>query len=169
MHRLRTAAGGLLALGVLVAVAMTAMAAAKSPTLSAATAKLQGPSGKRTERIAVTGGGQAVYWLSGETSHHLLCTSTACLTAWPPVTAAHPSGTGLSGKLGTLRRKGFDQVTVNGHPVYRFIEDAGQRDVAKGDGVVAFGGTWHVFKEGAAKDPSSSTGSGMSSGSSPGY
>jgi hypothetical protein len=39
-------------------------------------------------------------------------------------------------------------VTLNGHPVYTFLQDGGRRGVATGDGVVAFGGTWHVFKEG---------------------
>jgi predicted lipoprotein with Yx(FWY)xxD motif len=132
-------------------VAMTAFAAAKSATLTVAAVHLTGPSGKRTESIAVTGRGVAVYELGGESSHHLLCTSAACLKFWPPLKVAagtKPSASGFAGRLGTLRRAGFTQVTLNGHPVYTFLQDGGKRGVATGDGVVAFGGTWRVFKEG---------------------
>ena len=31
---------------------------------------------------------------------------------------------GVTGKLGTIKRKGFSQVTLNGQPVYTFVEDA---------------------------------------------
>jgi predicted lipoprotein with Yx(FWY)xxD motif len=132
-------------------VAMTAFAAAKSPTLTVAAVHMSGPSGKRTQSAAVNSRGVAVYWLGGESTHHLLCTSAACFKFWPPVKVApgtKPTASGFTGRLGTLRRAGFTQVTLNGHPVYTFLQDGGKRRVATGDGVVAFGGTWHVFKEG---------------------
>jgi predicted lipoprotein with Yx(FWY)xxD motif len=154
--------GGLvLAVSAVAALAMTAFAVAKSDTLGVASAKLSGPSGHRTESIAVNSRGVAVYDLVPETTHHLLCTSSACLSAWPPVKVAAGAkltkAAGISGKLGTLKRKGFTQVTLNGHPLYTFIEDAGKKGVAAGDGLKAFGGTWHVFKEDPPK--SSSAGS----------
>ncbi len=159
------------AVAAVAALAMTAFAAAKSMTLSVASAKLSGPSGSRTEPIAVNSKGVAVYELLPETTHHLLCTSSMCLQAWPPVKVAAGAkltkGAGLSGKLGTLKRKGFTQVTLNGHPLYNFVEDAGKKDVAAGDGIKAFGGTWHVFKEGAAMGSSTSPAGG--SPTPPGY
>jgi predicted lipoprotein with Yx(FWY)xxD motif len=143
------------------ALAMTAFAVAKSTTLGAATAKLSGPSGTRSEPIAVNSHGVAVYELLPETTHHLLCTSSACLGAWPPLKVASGAkltkGAGVSGKLGTLHRKGFTQVTLNGHPLYTFVEDGGKKGVAAGDGLKAFGGTWHVFKEGKTQSTNSAT------------
>jgi predicted lipoprotein with Yx(FWY)xxD motif len=138
----------------LVVLSMTAFATAKSATLSATTVHLNGPSGQRTEPIAVNSKGLSVYWLSPETTHHLLCTSSTCLSFWPPVkvsSGAKLKAAGVKGKLGTLHRHGFTQLTLNGHPVYTFAEDKGKRGVAVGDGVKAFGGTWHVFKEGSVK------------------
>lgn len=157
-----------LAIAAVAALAMTAFAAAKSMTLGVASAKLSGPSGSRTEPIAVNSKGVAVYELVPETIHHLLCTSS-CLQAWFPVKAA--AGTkltkaaGVSGKLGTFKRKGVTQLTLNGHPLYTFIEDGGKKGVAAGDGIKSFGGTWHVFKEGQ----STSSSSAGSSPTPPGY
>jgi predicted lipoprotein with Yx(FWY)xxD motif len=134
------------------ALAITAFAVAKSTTLGVAMAKLTGPSGMRSEPVAVNSRGVALYDLVPETTHHLLCTSSACLSAWPPLKVASGAkltkAAGISGKLGKLRRKGFTQVTLNGHPLYTFVEDGGKKGGAAGDGLVAFGGTWHVFKEG---------------------
>jgi hypothetical protein len=36
-------------------------------------------------------------------------------------------------------------VTVNGAPVYTFVPDANPGD-AKGEGIMSFGGTWHVVQ-----------------------
>jgi len=157
-----TAGGLVLALVAVAALAMTAFAVARSDSLGVASAKLTGPSGDRTESIAVNSRGVAVYELSPETTHHLLCTSSACLAAWPPVKVAAGSkltkAAGISGRLGTLRRGGFDQLTLNGHPLYTFIEDGGRRGVASGDGIKNFGGTWHVFKEDPPKSSSAAGG-----------
>ena len=142
----RTVGAGVLVAAAVV-VAMAAVAVANSATLSTARVHLTGPSGSRTETIVVNGRGVSVYWLSGESTRHLLCTSAACLKFWPPVKAAgRLTASGFKGRLGTLHRKGFAQVTLNGHPVYTFVQDGSKRGVASGDGVVAFGGTWHVFK-----------------------
>ncbi len=104
----------------------------------------------KTEAIAVNSKGLAVYLLAGETVHHALCVkSNKCLTAWPPVTVPNakskPSAApGIKGKLGIWHRNGFFQVTLAGHPLYTFIGDTKKND-ATGEGIVHFGGTWHVI------------------------
>jgi predicted lipoprotein with Yx(FWY)xxD motif len=125
--------------------AVTAMAAAQSTTVGAGTAKVNG----HREPVAVNGRGVTVYELAPESAHHLVCTSAACLTVWPPVKASGrvTKAPGVAGKLGTVRRRGFTQVTLNGHPLYTFSEDNGHRGEAEGDGINNFGGVWHVFKE----------------------
>jgi predicted lipoprotein with Yx(FWY)xxD motif len=126
--------------------AVTAFAIAKSATVGVGSAKVKG----HMESVAVNGKGVTVYELSPETTKHLLCTSSTCLGAWPPVKAAGTvtKGAGVSGKLGTFKRRGFTQVTLNGHPLYTFSEDAGKKGMANGEGLHGFGGVWHVFKEG---------------------
>jgi predicted lipoprotein with Yx(FWY)xxD motif len=111
------------------------------------------------ESILANSKGQTLYELGGETSHHLLCTSTACFHFWPPYKVsknAKLTSAGVKGKLSKIHRSGFYQVTLNGIPLYRFSLDmhAGQ---ATGQGVKSFGGTWHVVKTGAAKSSSTTT------------
>jgi predicted lipoprotein with Yx(FWY)xxD motif len=134
---------------VLVAVAgllvMAALAVAKAATIGVGRAEVKG----HKESVAVNARGVTIYELAPESAHHLVCTSSGCLSVWPPVKA---SGTlvkaaGVTGKLGTVKRNGFRQVTLNGHPVYTFSEDGGRRGKAEGEGINNFGGVWHVFKE----------------------
>jgi predicted lipoprotein with Yx(FWY)xxD motif len=111
------------------------------------------------ESILANGKGQTLYELSGETSHHLLCTTTACFNFWPPYKvskSAKLTSTGVKGKLSKLHRDGFYQVTLNGIPVYRFSLDA-HAGQATGEGIKSFGGTWHVVKTGAAKASTTTT------------
>jgi predicted lipoprotein with Yx(FWY)xxD motif len=125
--------------------AVTAFAVAKSPTIGVGTAAVKG----HQEPVAVTSRGLTVYELAPESTHHLVCTSAACLSVWPPVKASgRPSkAAGVTGRLGTVKRKGFTQVTLNGHPLYTFAGDNGRRGKAAGEGINNFGGVWHVFKE----------------------
>ena len=62
-----------------------------------------------------------------------------------------PTASGVKGKLGTFKRDGFTQVTLNGDPLYTFEGDGNKAGVANGNGIVAFGGTWHVVVAGSAK------------------
>jgi predicted lipoprotein with Yx(FWY)xxD motif len=148
--RRRLAGAGSVALLVVVAavLALAGSASSKAPTLSVAKAVQVN---SRSESIAVTPRGAAVYQLSPETARHLLCTSRQCLSFWPPVKVAKGAkltkGAGLKGRLGTLKRAAFTQLTLNGHPLYTFSEDKGRRGEAHGDGLRTFGGTWHVFRE----------------------
>jgi predicted lipoprotein with Yx(FWY)xxD motif len=125
--------------------AVTAFAAARSSTIGIGTAKVKG----HREPVAVSGRGVTVYELAPESAHHLVCTSAACLSVWPPVKASGrvTKAPGVAGRLGTVRRRGFTQVTLNGHPLYTFTEDSGRRGEAEGEGINNFGGVWHVFKE----------------------
>lgn len=126
--------------------AATAVAIARTFTVSVATVHLGG----RSERIAADSRGVAVYELVPETTRHLLCTqASGCFGVWPPV-KVHGRLTkapGVRGGLGTLRRNGFVQLTLNGHPLYTFAPDGGQRGVATGNGIHSFGGTWFVLGE----------------------
>lgn len=92
-------------------------------------------------------GGRTLYVLSPESAHHLLCTSSACLSAWPPLEvsrSAHLSlAGGAHGSLGLLRRGGRWQVTINGLPLYFFVGDS-RHGEANGEGIHNFGGTWHT-------------------------
>jgi predicted lipoprotein with Yx(FWY)xxD motif len=149
----------LLAVAAVAVVAMTAIAIAKTFTVKVAknvNVTDLATHVSRREPILVNARGVALYTLSGETAHHLKCTSTMCITFWPPdkVRSAHVKLTkppGVKGKLGIIHRHGFFQLTLNGRPLYTFKLDAGKRGIAMGEGVVAFGGTWHVIKGGSGQ------------------
>jgi predicted lipoprotein with Yx(FWY)xxD motif len=117
--------------------------AATSPQLRAKT------NAKLGKTIVVNSHGRTVYWLSPETTHHLLCTSATCFGFWPPVTVRSRSvhlvaGPGIQGKLGILRRSnGKLQLTLRGMPLYTFAGDSAAGEV-NGEGIQTFGGTWHA-------------------------
>jgi predicted lipoprotein with Yx(FWY)xxD motif len=120
--------------------------------IAAATVTIGAASNSRLgQRVAVNAGGRTLYTLSGESVHHLLCKSAECLKVWPPVrlspsSAKLKAGSGLQGRLGTLRRSGgIVQVTLRGRPLYRFAGDSGKGQ-ANGEGIVSFGGTWHAAR-----------------------
>jgi predicted lipoprotein with Yx(FWY)xxD motif len=92
--------------------------------------------------------GLTLYTLSSETSTGSVCTG-GCLANWPALVVA-PGGSvrgpaGATGTFSTLTRadNGSTQVALNSHPLYYFAGDsaAGQTN---GEGIKAFGGTWHV-------------------------
>jgi predicted lipoprotein with Yx(FWY)xxD motif len=134
--------------------ALTGIAIAKSFTVKVAkNVKVTDMAAHVTkqEAILVDSHGVAVYTLSGETTRHLLCTSSACLGFWPPVKvrsggAKVTKAPGVKGRLGILHRNRFFQLTLNGHPLYNFTLDAGKKGIARGEAIVSFGGTWHAIK-----------------------
>jgi predicted lipoprotein with Yx(FWY)xxD motif len=127
--------------------ALSAFASTR-PTLGLAT---HVPVKTKSDTVVTNVHGVTVYTLSGETTRHLECTkANSCFLFWFPVkvssarsklTAAH----GIKGKLGTLHRNGFFQVTLAGRPLYTFVGDANKSRRATGEGIVSFGGTWHVI------------------------
>lgn len=96
------------------------------------------------EPVLVNANAQTLYYLTADTSTTVAC-SGQCATFWPPLLlpAGDPAtGSALPGKLGVLADANGRQVLYNGHPLYAFVKDKASGDVI-GDGVNAFGGTWH--------------------------
>lgn len=151
-HRPKLAAATIAVVAGLATAAGVGVALAKTFTIQVAkNAKVTSQAGNTTtENIVVTSSGRAVYTLSGDSVSHPKCTkANGCFGFWPPVTVSSASklskGPGVKGKLGVWHRNGFLQVTLAGHPLYRFSPDS-QRDHATGEGIHSFGGTWHVVK-----------------------
>ena len=143
--RVRSTAVALFTVAVL---GTAAVAIARSFTIAVSAVRVAG----RSERIAVDSAGVTVYVLSPETARHLLCTqSSGCFSVWPPVKvgagARLTKARGVQGRVGTIRRDGFTQLTLGGHPLYTFAPDGRRRGVATGNGIQSFGGTWHVIAE----------------------
>jgi predicted lipoprotein with Yx(FWY)xxD motif len=93
--------------------------------------------------------GHTLYRLSPETARHLLCTSSACLGVWKPLTVKTKSTTvkrpsGAKGSTGFVKRGKAFQVTLGGKPLYTFSGDSASGQ-ARGDGIRSFGGTWHAM------------------------
>lgn len=91
--------------------------------------------------MLATPAGLTLYYLSGETAGHLICTSSGCLSAWHPLTVTAGATPAGAASLGTIARTGgTTQVTLAGKPLYTFSGDssAGQTN---GAGVKDVG-TW---------------------------
>jgi predicted lipoprotein with Yx(FWY)xxD motif len=146
--------------GVAVA-AFAGLAFAQSFTLSVAkNAPVKNTAGvTKHENIAIFAK-RAVYDLTGNNLKN--CTNKgnpSCFHFWPPVTIASgkpTAATGIKGKLGTIHRDGFTQVTLNGRPLYTFSLDKANR-AATGEGIKSFGGTWHVVSGGGSSKAATTT------------
>lgn len=125
--------------------AAMAIAAGGAVTVSSASNSTLG------EKIVVDAQGRTLYVLSGQTTHHLLCKSSACLKAWPPLTVRSSktklkAGPGVHGRLAILRRgNGVLQVTLGGLPLHHYSGDSAKGE-ANGQGIQSFGGMWHVVR-----------------------
>jgi predicted lipoprotein with Yx(FWY)xxD motif len=118
-------------------------------------------SATKVENIAVNSHGFAVYTLSGEKRHHIKCKqSNMCLSFWIPVTVKSSKSVSkdsqIKGRLGSFTRNGFRQVTLNGDPLYTFVQDK-KKNMAVGEGIHTFGGFWHVVKAKSSSNGSSMT------------
>jgi predicted lipoprotein with Yx(FWY)xxD motif len=148
--------------------ALVGVAIAKTFTLQVAkNAKVTNTIGMTTrENIVVNSGSHAIYDLTGDSKNHPECTKAkGCFQFWPPITVSSArqlsKALGIKGKLGIWHRNGFLQVTLAGHPLYRFAPDT-RKHAATGEGIHSFGGTWHVVKVSA-----SGTGSGTTTTTTP--
>lgn len=162
-RRRRIAVFATVALAVVATAALISSALARTFTLQIAKgAKVTNTTGTtKLENIVVNSRGFAVYTLSGDSKSHPECVmSNGCLPVWPAVTVASAKkltrASGIHGKLGTWRRNGFTQATLNGHPLYTFSVDTA-RHHATGEGIVHFGGTWHVIKTSSSSSSTMST------------
>ena len=101
--------------------------------------------------------GFTLYWFAPDTPAKSNCNG-ACAHYWPPVKGPATAGTGVTGKLGVIKRAdGSMQATYNGHPLYTYIADT-QPGQAKGNGLNLSGGIWHeVTVTGAAVSGGSSS------------
>jgi predicted lipoprotein with Yx(FWY)xxD motif len=104
-------------------------------------------------KVLVDRSGKALY----TPDQKVLCDG-ACTSFWKP--AAPGAVPQSAGKLAVIKRPdGSKQVTVDGKPVYTFVEDSPGK--VKGDGFEDdFGGThftWHAVVAGGKSAPSSSS------------
>jgi predicted lipoprotein with Yx(FWY)xxD motif len=116
--------------------------------------------------VLVDSQGDALYTPEQEASGKILCTGS-CLSEWMPLTASGSSNptasADVTGKLGTVKRPdGGQQVTIDGAPLYTFVEDGGPGNVT-GDGFAdQFDGqsfTWHVVRGDGTTSSASQSGS----------
>jgi predicted lipoprotein with Yx(FWY)xxD motif len=117
-----------------------------SPATGAATKPIAMTASTKLGQLLVDSKGMTLYTLTNN-GMPVACTGQ-CLTFWPPLllpagqTSAVASGVA---NLGTATTSGGKQVSYKGDPLYRFSMDKAPGDT-NGEGIVAFGGTWHVVK-----------------------
>ncbi len=160
------------------AAAATTIAAGATAALAlaAATTKVESATSPALgAKVLVSSKGRTLYALSGDSAHRLLCKSTQCTEAWPPLTVSSKSthlkaGTGVHGKLTLFKRpNGKYQVALNGLPLYRFSGDSGRAE-DNGQGIESFGGTWHaVLATGKASTKASASSPGSTPSMNPSY
>ena len=161
---------------VLVAAALLAAACgSSSPGSGGTSGASSGPasSGSALKTMQISGvtvltnaKGFTLYWFVPDTSTKSNCNGS-CAQIWPPVTGPATAGSGVTGKLGTIRRSdGSIQATYDGHPLYTYTADTAPGQ-ANGNGINASGGVWHEVTASGAAAPASSASA--SSGGGGGY
>ena len=107
----------------------------------------------RYGKIIVDGRERTLYLFMKDKRNHSACSGT-CATYWPPLlTTAKPvAGTGVKKSLlGSIRRSnGKKQVTYNGHPLYRYVQDTGPGQITGQDSHF-FGAAWYVVSPSGKK------------------
>ena len=97
-------------------------------------------------RVIVDSSGRTLYLFEKDKRGHSACSGT-CAVYWPPLLATGKTvASGVKQSLlGTVRRaNGARQITIAGHPVYRFSGD-GKRGQTNGEGLTDFGASWYVL------------------------
>jgi predicted lipoprotein with Yx(FWY)xxD motif len=108
--------------------------------------------------ILIDAQGMTLYHLSGEQNGKFICTNSACLGVWHPLTLSSGTPSGEVGSLGTVKRPdGTVQVTYKGTPLYTFASD--KPGEANGQGIKDVG-TWSAVTTNSSQAPTSTTGSG---------
>jgi predicted lipoprotein with Yx(FWY)xxD motif len=103
--------------------------------------------------ILVNRSGKSLYSLSAERHGRFICTDSACLSLWKPLTVAKGTKPTGARRLSTVKRPdGRMQVAYKGGPLYTFTGDHKRGDV-KGNGFKDVG-VWRVAVVGAAPSPS---------------
>ena len=99
-------------------------------------------------QILVDGRGMTLYVFAPDKKNKSVCYGE-CAAFWPPVIV--PTGTtvpttmpGIKGTFGvTMRTNGKQQLTYDGAPLYRFVQDKKPGDMT-GQGLDVAGGYWWV-------------------------
>ena len=114
-------------------------------TLNVASATVGG----KSQQILVDAKGMSLYYLSSDTATSSACTG-GCASAWPPLLSdnAPKAPASVTGKLATVKTANGNQVSYNGHLLYRFSDDSKSGDV-QGDALHGpQNGVWHVATPG---------------------
>ena len=107
--------------------------------------------------------GFTLYWFVPDTSTKSNCNG-GCASFWPPVKGPATAGSGVTGKLATIKRDdGTTQATYDGHPLYTYVADTAPGQ-AKGNGIKVSGGLWHEMTVSGAIASASSGSSGGGGG-----
>jgi len=92
--------------------------------------------------VLTNSSGFTLYWFAPDTPTKSNCYGT-CALYWTPVVGSSAAGPGVTGKLGTIRRKsGVVQATYDRHPLYSYVGDAAPGQ-ANGNDTNLNGGVWH--------------------------
>ena len=116
--------------------------------------------------VLVNAQGMTLYHLSGEQGGKFICTSSACVGVWHPLTVAEGTTPTGAESLGTVKRPdGTEQVTYKGAPLYTFAQDSAEGEV-KGQGIKDVG-TWSAVatSSSSASAPAATSTTSESSGS----
>ena len=98
----------------------------------------------QSEMVLTNAAGKTLYYLTADTPTSTACTGQ-CTTFWFPLLASGTptSSTPLPHQLTMLADANGQQVEYDGHLLYAFVGDSAAEQ-AHGEGIVSFGGTWHV-------------------------
>lgn len=125
--------------GVLFAAAGPASMIAGASTVHLKTADVHGVT------VLTNARGFTLYWFAPDTLTKSVCYGT-CAAYWPPVVGTPSSGTGIVGRVGTIRRSNrATQVTYDNHPLYTYVGDSALGQ-ANGNRIDLNGGWWYEMK-----------------------
>jgi predicted lipoprotein with Yx(FWY)xxD motif len=148
------------------ATASSQQAAVQSGNSAASALVKTASNSKLGATLLVNAQGLTLYRLSGEQNGKFICTSSACLQVWHPLTAMSASApTGSIGSLGIVKRPdGSEQITYKGMPLYTFAQDKSPGQ-ANGQGIKDVG-TWSAVTTSAStkSSPPAQTSTPASSG-----
>jgi len=125
--------------GGITAAAATTSHATSQPAASqsspATVRTVQAAVGGKTETVLVNSQGLPLYYYLSDTAAKSVVTG-GLAALWPPLTAASPAATGLTGKVTAVIDIHGNQVAYNGHLLYTFADD--QPGQVTGQGVQGF-------------------------------
>jgi predicted lipoprotein with Yx(FWY)xxD motif len=114
-------------------------------------------------KVLTNAKGFTLYWFVPDTPTKSNC-NAGCVSFWPPVKGPATAGSGVTGKLATIKRDdGSTQASYDGHPLYTYVADTAPGQ-AKGNGINVSGGVWHEMTASGATVSSSSSSSGGGGG-----